>query len=373
MAFLKTHKCASSSIQNVLLRFAMKNELNVVLPLTGNYAGKFAPFSNAVLYGTPWEQAKLPYHVHCLHGIWNYTGVRAVLDRADGGADPPFVFSIVRDPVEQFASLWDYAKLGWHYNATLEEYALAPKRGKFVDRRALSNLGHNQMLFDFGLGRRYLDDEEAIAAKIEDIDRTFDLVLVAERFEESMLLLRDALCWTFEDVSYLKLNMRQEKKKSRLSGAARASLRKWLRGDYELYDHFVAKFDSEVARFGAGRMDRELRTLAAANANIREKCVSRVVDNSKLPETYRSWGDGLVGYDVNLDSDPFCKYYGIAELAFIDETRQRQADRARAKLAEEGKVLEAAYDPTKFQPRKLVKNGRPDVEKLRQIFGEGRG
>ena len=32
IGFLKTHKCASSSIQNVLMRFVIKNKLNVVLP-----------------------------------------------------------------------------------------------------------------------------------------------------------------------------------------------------------------------------------------------------------------------------------------------------------------------------------------------------
>ena len=40
IGFLKTHKCASSSVQNILMRFGLKNELNFVLPSAGNYVGR---------------------------------------------------------------------------------------------------------------------------------------------------------------------------------------------------------------------------------------------------------------------------------------------------------------------------------------------
>ena len=40
IAFLKTHKCASSSVQNMLMRFGLENELNFVLPSAGNYLGR---------------------------------------------------------------------------------------------------------------------------------------------------------------------------------------------------------------------------------------------------------------------------------------------------------------------------------------------
>ena len=43
--FLKTHKCASSTIQNILFRKALQNDLNVVMPPEGNYIGKYVPFN----------------------------------------------------------------------------------------------------------------------------------------------------------------------------------------------------------------------------------------------------------------------------------------------------------------------------------------
>ena len=34
-------------------------------------------------------------------------------------------------------------------------------------------------------------------SKIEEMEETFDLVMVAERWDESMVLLRQLLCWEF--------------------------------------------------------------------------------------------------------------------------------------------------------------------------------
>ena len=58
------------------------------------------------------------------------------------------------------------------------------------------------------------------------------MVLIADRFEESVVLLREALCWTHEDVSYLKLNARRDGEKSPLSDAARTALKDWLRAGW---------------------------------------------------------------------------------------------------------------------------------------------
>ena len=45
IGFLKTHKCASSSIQNILFRFGLKNQLTFALPSTGNYLGRYVKYS----------------------------------------------------------------------------------------------------------------------------------------------------------------------------------------------------------------------------------------------------------------------------------------------------------------------------------------
>ena len=57
-------------------------------------------------------------------------------------------------------------------------------------------------------------------------------------------------------------------------------------------------------------------------------------------------------------------------MAFIDELRDKQSERARAKLAREGREYDVGrLDPEKFQPlRMMTKNGLPDIEALKRNF-----
>ena len=119
IVFLKTHKCASSTVQNVILRHAKRRNLTMALPATGNYLGRYKPFHTSMLYGTPWAEAD--FDVFCLHTIWNGDQVRRLM-KAPARKGVKF-FSILRDPVELFRSLWDYAELETYFRVSLEDYA----------------------------------------------------------------------------------------------------------------------------------------------------------------------------------------------------------------------------------------------------------
>ena len=44
-----------------------------------------------------------------------------------------------------------------------------------------------------------------------ELDRQFDLVLILEYFDESLILLQNLMCWSTEDLVYLKQNERISK------------------------------------------------------------------------------------------------------------------------------------------------------------------
>ena len=44
-----------------------------------------------------------------------------------------------------------------------------------------------------------------------ELDAQFDLVMILERFDESLVLLQDLMCWPTEDIVYLKQNERTAK------------------------------------------------------------------------------------------------------------------------------------------------------------------
>ena len=78
--------------------------MNVVLPKSGNYLGQKSPFQANLLRGTPWQTAGLHYNLFCLHNRWNGPEVDKLMGRIKN--EKPIYFTILRDPVDLFISLW---------------------------------------------------------------------------------------------------------------------------------------------------------------------------------------------------------------------------------------------------------------------------
>ena len=80
---------------------------------------------------------------------------------------------------------------------------------------------------------------------ISEIDQTFDLIMIVEDFNESMVLLKNGLSWNYEDLLSIKLNVHNEKTKSVISEGAKDSLRKWLKSSYIFYEYFKVSKHSD--------------------------------------------------------------------------------------------------------------------------------
>ena len=177
------------------------------------------------------------------------------------------------------------------------------------------------MLWDLGLDQ--VENEELVRKKIEEVEKKFDLVLIAEKFNDSLVLMRETLCWDLEDVTSFKLNGRKEGLKKKLNETTKSNLKKYLKYDYMLYNHFKNKFENKLNKFGQNKMDSELEKLAAANADISAACSVTAEDNSALRGDSAWWGPGLVGYKVRGLGEE-CRLMVMAELRFVDRIRERQ-------------------------------------------------
>ena len=112
IVFHKTHKTSSSSIQNILLRYAKNHNLTVVLPKEGHQLSskgikKFLKniVGETLWYGfvgtdkfeinfvsdATWFKAGLDPNIFCLHNIWNGPQVAKLYS-----SKKPFYFSIIR-------------------------------------------------------------------------------------------------------------------------------------------------------------------------------------------------------------------------------------------------------------------------------------
>ena len=106
----------------------------------------------------------------------------------------------------------------------------------------------NQQSFDLGLIHDSWSGMEAQMKNfIDQIDKDFDLVMITERMEESLVLLADVLCVPLETVIIVKdHNVRPKIKVKMLSQANREKLEQYLEPDRLLYDHFLRKLDQKI-------------------------------------------------------------------------------------------------------------------------------
>ena len=76
---------------------------------------------------------------------------------------------------------------------------------KIKKQRFAKRIGINQMMFDMGFDPDHFYDEKGIAQYISKLDSIFSLVMMSERMEESLILLKNLLCWDYEDVVVFKV------------------------------------------------------------------------------------------------------------------------------------------------------------------------
>ena len=331
VVFHKTHKCAGTSIQRILLRYAHKHNLTLVLPSNGVHLQFYIDEHVNNVNNTEWFKAGLIPNIFCLHSHhWSYSEVAKLMSKS---LTKPVYFSILRDPVSVFMSAWDYYELSKRTTTwlkfsrplSLEEFALMDNKPKVLHWNHLNF--RDVSLYEFGLRVTDNDNMTAVEDKIEEIDQTFDLIMIVEHFEESMVLLKDLLCWPPQDMVSLKLNVHEESSKSTLSEKAKLKLKEWLKADYKLYDHFARKLKNEIQKIGSSEMSLELEAYRQWNKEAEAKCPLKFLPKSKLPREDRPWGAGVLGYQV-LNKDHECQLMAMQELKFIDMLRNSQKKRA---------------------------------------------
>ena len=295
----------------VSFRHAYRSKLNVVVPKEGLYLGTDILFNRNLLEDAPW--ANLSFQIFTLHGRWNFIEVDQLM-----GSNTKYI-TVIRDPVDVFESFFGYSELHKFYGVNLTTFIENVKdepNSKFYNRRRSNYIGRNQISWDFGVDPKDFDNMPAIRKKIFEIEKHFDLVMIAERMDESLVLLQDVLCWPTEHVTHLDLNQRKRENTVQLTDQQRQVLRTWLRADYAIYDYFREKFDQRVAsarssaaldfnldeREDLDYFDEKVLQLQIANDDLARRCVIDHVDTSQLSDAFRSTAHkprNTMGYAVN--------------------------------------------------------------------------
>jgi len=96
-----------------------------------------------------------------------------------------------------------------------------------------------QMAFDLGMEKESFKNEQKIQELLKMIEAEFDLVLLSEYMEVSMVLLADLMCWSLKDVTFLKLNARPANQQhTNLTTKDKETIRELNNVDTAIYTHF---------------------------------------------------------------------------------------------------------------------------------------
>lgn len=295
-----------------------------------------------------------------------------------------FYFSILKNPVAMMESIFIYYKSipAFHKARSLDDFLDNGWRG-YNTSLPNNHYARNILTFDFGFDNNVATEtpgglETRGAKAIDAIEQDFHLILISEYFDESMILLKRALCWSLDDVVSFKLNSRSERTRHMLSPHTADKIRAWNALDWQLYLHFNITFWRRVdTTVGREEMRREVTRLQERRAELAKTCLkdggavdpSQVQDAGLKPFQY---GAAIIqGYNLNPGLDgptkTRCQNLITPELQYTDTlytkqfpelaTRQRQAAKLVASQRQPG--------PAKVSPNKAAMAGPVRVREAR--------
>ncbi|XP_054774342.2 galactose-3-O-sulfotransferase 4-like [Lytechinus pictus] len=240
IGFFKMHKCGSSTLQNVLMRYGDRYNLNFVLPWRSNvFSQTHLRLSMDLVKSFPVHD----YNILCHHTRYSKEGFDSLLP-----ADSTYV-TIIRDPTTLFESLYTYFRYDECFGVPLETFLENPQQYDRSHSFGDTDTGcyaKDSMLFELGLDDTEKADPKVIEEMIHRTASEFELVMIMEYFSESLILLKELMCWDLEDVSYFVVNGRATSFINKLSDVTAERIRKWNNGNTELYRFFNETFWRKV-------------------------------------------------------------------------------------------------------------------------------
>ncbi|XP_068135262.1 galactose-3-O-sulfotransferase 2-like isoform X2 [Hyperolius riggenbachi] len=295
--FLKTHKTAGSTIMNILFRFGESHNLTIAFPVY-NSAQFFYPqyFSAAFVEGYIQNPTR-NFDIMCHHMRFHMGEVEKVMPK------DTFYFTILRNPVSLMESSFIYFKGADIFlkAESLETFIWNPY--KFYNKTSkYSHFGKNLMTFDLGFDHNGPESTKYFKLTQNALNTMFDLVLITEHFDESLVLLKEALCWSYDDVLSFPLNSREENNREILSVETQERIKIWNQLDWQLYVYFNKTFWEKVEKFGQERMQQEVEELRRRRAKQSDICIQNHVNanyiKDKSLKPYQTGLAKILGYNL---------------------------------------------------------------------------
>ncbi|XP_065655571.1 galactose-3-O-sulfotransferase 3-like isoform X2 [Hydra vulgaris] len=274
--FLKTHKTGSTTVTNVMQRYSKLNGLKPALPFCDHRFCYPSKFDDTFLFK---HSNKDKYNIIFNHAVFNKENMIKIM-----ASNNTKIVTIIREPYSQLESTANYFNFRKFYSLR-KDLPLLEALFKMSDedlKRFLHSsdptmgegafyLTKNPNSFDMGFDV-WNDSSEYIDIVIRRIERDFNLVMITEYMEESLVLLKNELMWDLKDVIFCVHNARTTKVQSPENiEKVRHRVFQWNKLDYSIYNHFNETFWLKVKSLSP-QFESEVRKLKQWNRYLHNHC-----------------------------------------------------------------------------------------------------
>ena len=226
MSFLKIPKSGSSTVACIFLRFGVNNNLSMYLP-------RKSRIFDAEQYDL--MQQNKHYDIFVIHTNYNYRFFTSIVQN-------PAIIGIVRRPEIRIISHVIFFNIGKRY-----EYLKGLSRQSIVDNIVLDTEQYhlNKIMSSyFGINNLNMS-ESSIEKYLSKLNSEFTLVLILERLDESLILLKRLLNWSVFDVIYAaKKTLNNDD--IHLNTSQIAHLKSTNMLEYAIYNYFYTELETKI-------------------------------------------------------------------------------------------------------------------------------
>ncbi|XP_035689130.1 galactosylceramide sulfotransferase-like [Branchiostoma floridae] len=199
--------------------------------------------------------------------------------------------TILREPLSQLKSVWNYYKLSKKFNISEEG---TDGIAKFLDNPGKYDMacGHgarypfcftrNSVAVDLGFSMQENMDTPSLEDQVQrqhkskafvrQIEEHFSLVMIMEHFDESLVLLKREMCWTLKDILYYVANTRSYTwRQHNLPKLQKEQHKQWSYVDYALYEYFNTSLWNKIGQ-ADNDFNGELGFFRHVNAKMKKHC-----------------------------------------------------------------------------------------------------
>ena len=204
----------------------------------------------------------------------------------------------------------------------LDEFFKHPEKYyKAASNTSITSLLRNGMLFDLGFDIQKAKNvsDDTVHTMTEQVTKDFDLVLIMEHFDESLVVMMREFCWSFEDILYVKQNARTANEHE-LQPETVDRITEWARPDLLLYEHFNQTLWNKIRSYGDGFW-KDLDDFRSRLQEVYTNCNLVAYDAKAHLSTIRI-EKFRVGPNVDRKHRPFCQKLFYTEVDYIKRFRK---------------------------------------------------